>query len=360
MKICQIIPELGAGGAEKMCADLSIELRKRGHEVIVISLYNKKTSISKSIVENNIPIYYLNKKKGLDTKCIYRLKKLLQRIHPDVIHSHLYAIKYAVASSLFTGIPVIHTVHNIAEKEQDNKDRLLCRLFYKRKLVIPVAISKKIKTTIINYYKLKPNYVPIVFNGINISKFDRKNNYNLHSPCKIIHVGRFQEQKNHMCIVETAKLLKEKNIKFILLGDGELKKEIEGYAKKEKLDYLFDFVGIVDDVNKYLYDSDIFILPSKWEGLPISVLEAMSAGLPIIASDVGGVGDLITTNENGILINPNAIELKNAITVLLCNKDLRQKIGVSAYRDSRLYSVSNMTNSYLKLYSRKKQVNGFI
>ena len=146
----------------------------------------------------------------------------------------------------------------------------------------------------------------------------------------------------------------DKDVKFICLGDGELKEQIEMTAKKSKIDNMFEFLGVSNNVSHYLYNSDIFILPSKWEGLPISVIEAMAVGIPIIASNVGGVGDLISSNKNGLLIKPNPNELADSINRLINDKFLRETIGKKAIFDSRRYSVEKMAESYLSLYSIKK------
>ena len=351
-----MIPVLGMGGAEKMCADLSIELTRLGNEVIVISLYNEHTDISRQLEKNNVKVYYLNKKTGFDIKCIFQLRKIITEFNPDVIHTHLYSLKYAFLASVGKSIPVIRTIHNIAEKELGKSDKKVSSVLFKMRYAIPVAISTRIKKTIVDSYNLPSNSIPVVQNGIPLNQFEEKKEYNLHIPCKIVHVGRFQEQKNHICIIESARELINYNVKFLLIGDGELKETIEKKAQEYHIDDKIEFVGQTTDVNSYLKESDIFILPSKWEGLPISIIEAMAVGLPIIASDVGGVSDLIQSNQNGLLIKPQSNQLIEAIKKLLGNDSIRKKYGENAKRTSLLFSVEKMAMRYLSLY--KRTLNG--
>ena len=344
---------LGMGGAEKMCADLALELKRRGHEVIIICLYNEHTDISAMLEKKNIKLYYLEKKRGFDINCVLKIRKILNIFQPDVIHTHLYVLKYAFLASIGKGIPIIHTIHNIAKKESDKIDRLLNKMLFNMNLVVPVAISKKIKETIVKCYKLPSKSIPVIYNGISLNSFTQKNDYELHSPSRIIHVGRFQEQKNHRCIIESANKLKERNILFICIGEGELKCEIEKMIKDKNLNNKISCVGLTNNVNKYLNEGDIFILPSKWEGFPISIIEAMAVGIPIIASDVGGVSDIVKSHINGILIEPNSIQLSDSIVQLLDNKTLREEYGYNAKKTSEKFSVEKMTTRYIDLYQRK-------
>ena len=135
------------------------------------------------------------------------------------------------------------------------------------------------------------------------------------------------------------------------LGDGETQSRITQLVKEKHLEDNVSFEG-VKAVSEYLVNADIFILPSKYEGMPMSLIEAMGVGLPIVASDVGGIPNMIKNEEEGLLIEPTVEQLKKAICRLIDNKELRTKIGKGAYKKSSEYSAERMTESYFELYQR--------
>ena len=198
MKVIQVIPNLYMGGAEIMCETLTLELIKNGVEVKIVSLYNCETPISQRLIEAGIEIVFLDKKGGLDLSIIKKLKKLFEKENVDVVHSHLNAQKYAVIAANQASVPVcIHTVHSVADKELSKADKILAGFFYKRKRVIPIALSEMVKQTILEVYGVSPNFVPVIPNGIDLSNCLPKHDYGIGDTIKLLHIGRFSEEKNH-------------------------------------------------------------------------------------------------------------------------------------------------------------------
>lgn len=354
MKIVQIIPTLGIGGAETVCESLSKALASLGHHLTIISLFTEKTIITSRMEAEGLSIIYLDKKTGIDLRCIIRLRKVIKKIKPDVIHTHLYALKYAVLASIGLNIPVIHTVHNIAQKESSRLNRKINKIFYKLNCAVPVALSDEIRTSIVSEYKLHESHVPIIFNGIDLSKCIAKKDYVLHNPARIVHVGRFFEQKNHNCMINVmSKIYSKVPVHLDFYGDGPLMDDIKEQSKILRLENVISFQGVSSNIYQHLNTADIFILPSKWEGMPISIIEAMGTGMPIIASRVGGIPDMLRHRESGILIVPEEKELENAILDLLENAELRKALGREAKKMSEKFSVVNMAKSYLLLYGER-------
>ena len=150
MKIIQVIPNLGIGGAEIMCENLTYELIRKGHEVIVISLYNYHSVITERMERSGIDIRYLNKSSGMDLTMIKKMKKIFKIEKPDAIHTHRHVMQYAIPAAIFGGIKKrVHTLHSIATKENTKFLRKINKLFFKKFDVIPVALSEMIKNTII-------------------------------------------------------------------------------------------------------------------------------------------------------------------------------------------------------------------
>lgn len=355
-KVLQIIPDLGLGGAEIMVEHLSTELKKKGYDVNIISLYNYHSAITERLEKRQVPIIYLNKKKGLDWKIIFRLSQLMKKIKPDVVHTHLYAAPYAMIAAIFAGIPIkVHTIHNIATKEESKPKRIINGLFYKYCQVIPVSISPLVKRTILEEYHLKENQTPMIYNGIDFEKSVSKVEYvSNNDKISIVHVGSFKEQKNHLGLIASFRLFCDEFPDSILnlIGSGALEKQTEDYVKELGLGNNVLFLGLKANVYPFLNSADIFVLPSLWEGMPISLIEAMASGLPIVATRVGGVPDMIEDHISGLLVDVNNEDIAAALIELASNAELRKKLGSTARLAAKRFTAKKMTEQYIELYEK--------
>lgn len=353
MKIIQIIPDLGFGGAEIMAENLIYKLKEKGHTILVVSLFNNHSEIAKRIEKNRVKIIYLNKKNGIDLLQIYKLYKLLKQEKPDVVHTHRHCTVYAFPAAVMAGVSAkVHTLHNIAKKENTKIHRKINKFYFRHFQVIPVALSQNIRNTVVDEYFLEPENIPIIFNGIDISKCKIKKYTDLHDPIQIIHIGRFAHAKNHINIIKAFKLVHEKysNCELLLLGEGELKKQIADEVKENNLVPFIHFVGQTSDVFSYLHNSDIFILPSIYEGMPITIIEAMGTGIPIIAAPVGGVSEMVRNNEEALYCDTTPDSIAQTILKLLESEKLRKKISQNELHSVNRFTSEEMANQYLKLY----------
>lgn len=354
MTIMQFMPEFGLAGAETMCENLTYELINKGHKVIVVSLYDYHSPITQRIEEHNIPLLYLGKKPGLDLSIIKKIRNVIEQYQPDILHTHRYLLKYVALASV--GLPVkgiVHTVHNIAQKENNAIDRNINKFFFSFKKIIPVALSNQIKSTILDVYNIEESNIPVIFNGVPLLDNISSRTYENGKHIRLIHVGRFTDVKNHLALLQAITELHalEPNIILDLYGAGELKAEIDSFiAEHQASDYIFDN-GLTDNIREKLNESDIFILPSKYEGMPMTIIEAMGAGLPIIASRVGGIPDMIDDGVDGILCELDKESIKTSLLKVIHDKDLRMKIGSNALGKAEKFSAKHMADSYEKLYS---------
>lgn len=353
MKIVQVMPEFGLAGAETMCENLTYELKKQGHEVVIISIYDYHSAITERLEKAGIEIRYLGKKPGLDISLIGKIKKVLKEVRPDVVHTHRYCAQYAVPAAILAKVKRrVHTVHNVALKENTKYARRLNRFFFKRCSLTPVALSELIKETIVEEYKISDEKIPIIYNGINLSKCVAKKEYSTNDNLKILHIGRFSEQKNHKGLIDAFKLFREEkpNSELWLIGDGPLKEEIEEYAKENGLYSSVKFLGLQSNVYGFLHEADIFTLPSIYEGIPMTLIEAMGTGLPIVATEVGGIPNMLTNNESAILTPVDSEEIAKAFVRLANDAELRQRLGKNALARSSEFSAQKMADKYIRLY----------
>ena len=353
--VFQIIPAMEVGGAEIMVENLSMELLIDGFDVTVISMYDYKSIITERLEKNKIPVIYMNKKKGIDLKIIFKMYKLIKEKKPDIVHTHLYTMPYAITAAFFARVPIrIHTIHSIATKEVGKFKRIINYFFYSFCNVIPVSISPNVKESIIAEYDLSQEQVPMIYNGTNLKKCILKKDYDLGNNIKIIHIGSFKEAKNHVELIESFKIIhdNEPNTVLKLIGSGSLENLVRDTVDKLGLRDCVEFLGLKSNVYPYLNEADIFLLPSLWEGMPISIIEAMGTGLPIVASNVGGIPDMIENNVSGLLVDAHKEKIAEAILKMIKDDNLRERLGVAAQKASLSFSSKKMAREYEGLYKK--------
>lgn len=354
MKVLQVIPYFCFGGAETMCENLTYGLLAMGHTVTVVSLYAERTPIACRMEENGVKIHYLDKKLGLDLSMVPKLMKIMRQEKPDVIHTHLDVIKYAVAAAKLCGIRrCVHTVHNVAHEEAEGRlQKIINTVYFKLRWSIPVALSPEVRRTIVDFYGLKKENVPMIYNGVDLGKCCPKQTYALAEPARLLHIGRFNEQKNHRGLLEAfAKILAAyPNCCLQLIGDGNLQEETEHFAKELGIREKVFFLGNQTSVYPFLGEADIFLLPSKFEGMPMTIIEAMGTGLPVVASAVGGVPDMIEDKVSGMLVSCEPESVAEATLQLLRQEELRRELGSNALLRSSEFGAEHMARSYCEIY----------
>ncbi len=352
MNIVQVMPEFGLAGAEIMCENLIYELVKLGHNVTVVSMYDYHSAITQRLEKAGVDIRYLDKKLGFDFSMYNKMRRLLKEIETDVVHTHLYSAQYAIPAATLAGVKHrVHTVHNIAEKENGRLARMLNKFFFKHCHLVPAALSELIRDSIVKEYNIDKDKIPVIYNGIDLSKCQPKTDYAVDGDFKILHIGRFSEQKNHLGLVKAFNDFNGKypDSELWLIGDGEKKPEIEKYVKDNNLTSKVKFLGLQSDVYSFLHDADIFTLPSNYEGIPMTLIEAMGTGLPIVATAVGGVPDMLN-KENSLLVQVDAKKISEAFEKYYLSEDLRKLNGQTARSNANKFSSKTMAEEYCKIY----------
>lgn len=356
MKIIQVMPEFAVGGAEIMAENLSYELKKLGCEVIVVSLFNLHTAITDRMEQNGIRVEFFDKKPGLDLSQIRKLYKFFRVEKPDVVHTHRNAIQYGALAAYFARVTCkIHTLHSIAEKENGKIQRKFNRMLFKYFGVVPVSLSKLIQDSVIEEYRIKAEDTPIILNGMPLEKYHKKTDYEINGSVKIIHVGRFAEPKNHYGLIKAFKTICKSypDATLNLFGTGELEEDIRAFVKKEGLEKNVVFNGVSHNIEDELIKNDIFCLPSIYEGVPLTLIEAMASAMPIVATSVGGISNMLENEIDAFVIDNNTKTISDSIIKLIVSKESRETMGQNAYNRTRDFSSFNMAKQYMNLYKAK-------
>lgn len=353
MKVIQIMPEFGLAGAETMCQNLSMELSRMGVEVVVISMFDYHSAITQRLEDEGIRVIYLNKKPGLDLSMIPKMAKVFRQEKPDVIHTHRYVMQYAIPAAILGGVKKrIHTLHSIATKENTARGQQLNNIFFHHMGVVPVALSAEVQKTVVERYQLPEERISVIFNGIDLGKCIEKQDYSVKERFEMLHIGRFTIAKNHEMFLRSFckvhKLHPEAHL--TLVGTGELEREVHAVVDELNLNDCVTFYGTTSNVFPLLHEADAFILPSAYEGIPMTLLEAMATGLPIVTTAVGGIPDMLTNGKEALLQEPTEDSIAEGLLEIF-DEQLRARLGPAARaRALNGFSARTMAEQYLKLY----------
>ncbi|QEC67379.1 glycosyltransferase family 4 protein [Panacibacter ginsenosidivorans] len=305
-KIVQMLPALGWGGAQVFCIQLSNELAKNpDYDVTLVSLYDHTSNhMPVDRIDKKVKFITLGKKNGLDIDIYKKVYALLKKLQPDVVHTHLHAGYYVMWAYLRmkNNFAKVHTFHSLVTKDAPWHGRQMNKYFFRKAVMHPVSISDEVlKGAIKEYGK---NTKTLIYNGSDTAKATNKLQEvtNAITALKknantkvLISVGRIYDVKNHRLIIEAMKVLAAEGANVIaLIVGGHLPQDQALYDEliKDK-PACVHFLGKANNVGDYLLNADAFLMPSLYEGLPISLLEAMSVGLVPICTPVGGLLDII-------------------------------------------------------------------
>lgn len=195
--------------------------------------------------------------------------------------------------------------------------------------------------------------VKVIHNG-STTPSEQSINYSVHTPLRLVMIARFSPQKDQETLIKAVTKLPKDSYKLTFVGDGETLQTNKELVSKYGLNHNIKFVGFKDDISDELINNDVYILSTHYEGLPISIIEAMSYGLPIIASDIGGNNELIKNKENGFLVH-NVEELAKSLLFFINNPNEIKKMGKESFSlyksefelESRLEEINKVYNTLL-------------
>ena len=352
-KVAIVLSFFGYGGAERMVSRLASHLDLDEVQAEVICVYGEpqNNEMEQAIIDHGVQIHYIHKGLGFSLGAIFRIYKELNRFSPDVVHTNLSGAIYSSLWILLHRARMLHTVHNMPTREFGKRKRMVMSILYRTGKAIPVAISDEIRQLMGKTYK-RTLPVELVYNPVDVERFASIKKIP-HDMFVIISVGRLEPQKNHKLLVDAFEIITREipNSELFILGDGPLKDEVQEYIVSKKLEQKITLTGIVKNVEDYLASADIFVLSSDYEGLPLSILEAMAAGLPIVSTDVGGVKDIVT--NNGILAKKgDADSLADAVIRIGKNRDLREQFSAMSTKNVKQFDSETIASEYIVLYKK--------
>lgn len=363
---------MATGGAQKVLLDQAGWFHARGYKASAVFFYDRENLHERWQSQSAFPIVNLHafkKSAGMVSNAfsllggLFHLWKLLRREKPQVVEMFTHDTNILVLPlAWLAGVPVrIPTHHGVIEGFPRWRERLHAWMVNQLSQGI-VAVSELTRQKSVEE-GIRPDKVIVIPNGIVPVEAATLNRSAMRSELGVaekevvlISVGRLVYQKAHEYLVSAMPqvLNAMPNVKVIVCGDGVLRVDLERQIHSLELENVFSLLGVQPNVAKYLAAADIFVLPSRWEGLPIALLEAMSAGLPVIATRVEGVDEVVQEGVQGLLVKPESVEdLAKAILQLSQDMEIRRRMGdASRLRVLEYYTIDRMCERYLQVFEK--------
>jgi len=365
--VFQIVPSLAVGGAERLVVHLVEHLSRERFAPVCICLESPLgTHYEARVRASGAPLYFLGKGAGASGSVLRQLSALFRQYRPTVVHTHIIGLNYAYPLMLRYRTPArVHTVHSLAQREVGVRVGAWVRQLafrYRFGGVVPVAVADEVRASIQQLYGYPDP--PLIPNGIPTDEYapdpdtraQWRQAHGIEPHATVLtHVGRFAPPKNHALLVEAfAQVRADAPLYLLLVGGGELEDAVREQVAGLGLESRVRFLGIRADVADILRASDAFVLSSRVEGNPLSVMEAMSAGLPVVSTAVGGVPELVRDRETGLLVpSEDAGALAQAMQALVDDPVRRQAMGAAARQYAMAhFDIRHTVRGYEQLYER--------
>ena len=366
LRVLHVIPQLGSGGAERVALDLMLLTHGRDFETRLCVLASHRASPHQhKALGDTVFLEYNNSLRNLRGlgSCVYSLRRLILDWEADIVHSHLWpaARIAAVATTRTTARHIIH-VHDAWAWLRDSAFRSRVMRTLTRWTIRPsrptfVCVGTSVRDHNLVALSVNKSPVFVVPNGVDLSHFSPvARSEECRAQFRIGMVARLSPEKGHPELLRAiAKLTREgRKLEVDLAGDGSALSEYWQLTRNLGIADLVHFYGFVADVPSFLRRLDVFVLPSFSEGVPLTILEAMATGLPVIATSVGGILEVLSNEANALLVPPGDVEaLACAIRRLYEQSDLRKKLGIAARETARQrYSHGVLTSKMTQIYKQ--------
>jgi sugar transferase (PEP-CTERM/EpsH1 system associated) len=368
IRVTHVALSLDVGGLERIVVDLVRQGQELGQQVSVVCLERRGT-LAHQVEDLKARLVCVNKKSGLKFKTIGRMKAVLRELHPDVVHTHqVGALFYTGTAARSVGVPVVvHTEHinNIRKSSSGRLRRLRMSWLWwwaARYAARFFCVSEDIAQEMRDRRLVPTEKLCVLLNGIDTVRFAGsseatalREEMGIAADSPVIGtVGRLNEVKSQDLLLRAFAEIKKRipEAHLLLVGDGPMREALGELAVKLRIAPAVHFTGYQAQPERFLHAMNVFALTSRLEGLPLAILEAWAAGLPVVASAVGGVPDLVQHEGNGLLF-PSGDEtmLVTLLQKLIRDPQRAHRLGAAGRREVvARYSLTRMAEDYQRHY----------
>jgi glycosyltransferase involved in cell wall biosynthesis len=351
-----------------LAARLARQLRDRCRFLFVC--LDELGPLGEELRAEGFPVEVLGRRPGVDWRCIIRLGRLFRREGVDLVHAHQYTPFFYGATARFwcRNLPVLFTEHGRWFPDYPRRKRMIVNRLLLRQRDRIVGVGRAVRQALIANEGLPVERVGVIYNGISMSNFSPQGPHGTFDrqairreigvaarDFVILQVARLDPLKDHATAIRTLEhvLWHLPEARLVLVGEGPQRAAIEGMIRQRRVGQAVRVLGLRTDIARLLAAADVFLLTSISEGIPLTVIEAMAAGLPVVATQVGGVGEVVEDGVTGLLApaGDDAL-LAERILRLADNADLRRQMGhLGRERAKAMFAESQMHERYLELYA---------
>jgi glycosyltransferase involved in cell wall biosynthesis len=359
LSIVHVLSSFGVGGQERVALDLAAGQVARGHRVAAVSLAGEPDGpLAAELADSGVVVDRLRRRDGVDPVLVARLAIAMRRYRPDVVHTHNpLPLIYGAPAGRLVRAAAIHTKHG---RNPGTRAEVALRRAAARLVHAFVAVSDVTADQAREQRDCPPSRLCVIPNGIRLDRFfpdagrraATRAELGLPADAWVVGtVGRIDEYKNQRMLVRALAPRLGPDHRLVVVGDGPYRDELAAEVAASTAAPWIVLAGRRMDVDRIVPAFDVFALPSKTEGLPLVVPEAMAAGLPIVATSVGGLPTVIDDNVTGYLVPVDEAALAAALDRLAADRDAARRIGTAA-RAAALarFSADRMLDDYMALY----------
>jgi L-malate glycosyltransferase len=363
-RVAQVLHSLRVGGAEMLAARVVRALRDEFS--FVFFCLDELGSLGEQLQKEGFPVHVVGRRPGLDWRCARALSKAFRREEIELVQAHQYTPYFysTMARFLYRRPPILFTEHGRHFPDVRRAKRVFVnrRILAKRDRV--VAVGEAVRRALIDNEGLPAARIGVIYNGIVLpeSPLSAQERQAVRQEMGVgaddfvvLMVARLDPLKDHATAILAAEAARRRipDLRLVLIGDGPERPRIESLVRERSLQERVRFLGLRNDVSRLWAGADIALLSSISEGIPLTILEAMASWLPVVSTNVGGVGEVIVDGENGLLApSRDAEALAGQLIRLAVDSDLRKRLAASGRRRvEETFGQDRMMNSYRRLFN---------
>lgn len=367
--LCHVLHTMHVGGAEMLAAEYA---RRSCQEFrVLFACLDDLGELGARLRDEGFVVEVIGRRPGFDLGCARRLAKLFAKHDVDVVHAHQYGpFFYSSLSRLFRhGTPILFQEHGRDYPDYPRPKRKWANRVLLRPRDRVVAVGQCVRQALVENEGLDANRVEVVYNGVDLRRYELAKNERASvreelglasDQTLIIQVARLNRLKDHGTALRAMARLVERQprAKLVLVGDGEERPAIERLIDSLQLVPFVTLMGSRNDVPRLLQGADIFLLSSITEGIPLTLIEAMATGLPILATAVGGNPEVVVDGATGFLVPAgNDAEMADRLERLVRSPDRAREWGIAgSHRSAERFGDTQMHAAYRSIY--REMLNG--